>query len=306
MNNNPIIKSSGVGRGSRSLIYSVPSAYARQNFIHIDSLADASQAFPEAVIKAHSHDFYLIVWFWAGSGKMVIDFKSYDIAPNAIFFIPPGQIHQFVGLKYFRGINISFSEEFLNNLSASSKNIVKQRLFSIQNGASICYITQEHSNLLLKHCQRINHQIENPFDDTIQKDSLASLLSLFLLNIIQYGKLNKSLSCNQVSLEYKVYLDFMDSVEANYKIVHTASGYVDITRVPLSTLNKYITKVSGKTPSRIVSERIVIEAKRMLYEHPEWRIKEIAQKLGFEDNSNFVKFFKRYGGMSPTEFRDSV
>jgi len=56
--------------------------------------------------------------------------------------------------------------------------------------------------------------------------------------------------------------------------------------------------VSGKSPSMLTNKRIVTEGKRILYEWTSMRVGEIADALGFEDNSNFVKFFKRYTGMT--------
>ena len=56
----------------------------------------------------------------------------------------------------------------------------------------------------------------------------------------------------------------------------------------------------------VINDRLVIEAKRMLFEKKEMRIKEISFELGFSDASNFVKFFKKNTGMGPTEFRDKL
>ncbi len=61
----------------------------------------------------------------------------------------------------------------------------------------------------------------------------------------------------------------------------------------------------NKTLTNLISERIIIEAKRDLYltNKP---IKEIAYGLGYTDESYFSRFFKINTDVSPQMFRDTV
>lgn len=56
------------------------------------------------------------------------------------------------------------------------------------------------------------------------------------------------------------------------------------------------------TPLKIINNRIILEAKRLL-RYSTTRTKQIAFYLGFKDDSYFIKLFKRNVGMSPVEFR---
>ena len=55
----------------------------------------------------------------------------------------------------------------------------------------------------------------------------------------------------------------------------------------------------------MISERIIIEAKRELYLTSK-PVKEIAYHLGYTDEYYFSRFFKANAGVSPQIYRDTV
>lgn len=62
---------------------------------------------------------------------------------------------------------------------------------------------------------------------------------------------------------------------------------------------------TGKSPCDFVEEKLMDEAKRMLSESP-MPINEIGLRLTFQDPTNFTKFFKRFAGQTPKQFRKSL
>lgn len=70
----------------------------------------------------------------------------------------------------------------------------------------------------------------------------------------------------------------------------------------VKTLTNSVGASSFSTPLKIINDRIILEAKRQLC-YTDLKIKEIAFRLGFDDPSYFVKFFKRQTGILPAEFR---
>ena len=63
-----------------------------------------------------------------------------------------------------------------------------------------------------------------------------------------------------------------------------------------------ITSITVVVHALLVDSRIVIEAKKML-RLTNMPLKAISLKLGFDDASNFVKFFKRIVGKTPLQYR---
>lgn len=79
------------------------------------------------------------------------------------------------------------------------------------------------------------------------------------------------------------------------------AGIMHIHPVHLSNTIKLHT---GKAPCDFFEERILSEAKQML-ENTSMSITEIANRLTY-DNSNFTKFFKRFTGYTPGQYREKV
>nr|WP_246164293.1 helix-turn-helix domain-containing protein [Xanthovirga aplysinae] len=69
-------------------------------------------------------------------------------------------------------------------------------------------------------------------------------------------------------------------------------------------LNKATSSVLGKSPKEIVGNRIILEAKRLLAYTNE-SIKEIGFHLGFEEPTNFIKYFRKHCNVTPFEFREN-
>jgi AraC-like DNA-binding protein len=71
------------------------------------------------------------------------------------------------------------------------------------------------------------------------------------------------------------------------------------------TLSDLTQQLINKTPLQIIQERIILESQRLLL-HSELNVTQIGYRLGFEDPSYFVKFFKKHANMSPSGFRKSI
>ena len=71
-----------------------------------------------------------------------------------------------------------------------------------------------------------------------------------------------------------------------------------------SYLGRYIKKHTNETMQQyILSYKLKLVESRLL--HSQMRINEIAEELGFTDESHLSKFFKKNKGCSPSSFRKS-
>lgn len=53
----------------------------------------------------------------------------------------------------------------------------------------------------------------------------------------------------------------------------------------------------------MIDDRVMLEAKRLLA-HTQDTIKEIGYTLGYDEPTNFIKYFKKHNGQTPVEFRE--
>jgi AraC-like DNA-binding protein len=95
---------------------------------------------------------------------------------------------------------------------------------------------------------------------------------------------------------------FRHAVEQKFHEWHQISAYAKALGLSEKTLSRATQEVTGLPAKAYLSKRIALEAKRMLA-HTSWPIAQVADKLGFDEATNFVKFFRREAGFAPSEFR---
>lgn len=84
-----------------------------------------------------------------------------------------------------------------------------------------------------------------------------------------------------------------------------ASDYADRIAVHVNHLNTAVQKATGKSTTTHISERLFAEAKSLL-SYTDYSVAEIALGLGFEYQSYFNRFFKKYAGATPLDYRKNV
>ena len=96
-----------------------------------------------------------------------------------------------------------------------------------------------------------------------------------------------------------------DAIELHYRKKHAPSEYAELLHITPKALAKITKQHFNKTLTDLITERIIIEAKRELYltNKP---IKEIASELGYEDEHYFSRFFKNNAEVSPQLYRETV
>ena len=90
---------------------------------------------------------------------------------------------------------------------------------------------------------------------------------------------------------------------AQQVVLRAPSQYATHLSVHVNHLNRALREVSGKTTTRLITERLTQEAKNLL-RHTNWNIGEVAWCLGFEERSHFINFFKKNAQLSPGAFRN--
>nr|WP_213017984.1 helix-turn-helix domain-containing protein [Hymenobacter negativus] len=88
-------------------------------------------------------------------------------------------------------------------------------------------------------------------------------------------------------------------------ILKNALDYADRLAVHVNHLNRSVKEVTGKSTTAHLAERFVSEAK-VLLQHSDWSVGEIADRLGFEYATYFNSFFKKHTGTTPLAFRKTA
>lgn len=92
-------------------------------------------------------------------------------------------------------------------------------------------------------------------------------------------------------------------VEMHFREKHKVSEYADLLNMTPKSLSNLFSRYFNKSPLKVITERIIIESKRLL-DFSTKNINEISFSLGFDEVSHFSKFFKTQVGQSPKEYKD--
>lgn len=93
-----------------------------------------------------------------------------------------------------------------------------------------------------------------------------------------------------------------DILEGKAERMYEIRDIADILNIHPTHLSNTIKLVTHKSACDLFEDKILSIAKGLL-EKPEFSVSEIAVRLTY-DPSNFTKFFKKYTGKTPTEYRN--
>ena len=249
------------------------------------------------VEEPHRHDSYLMVFFTNGSGKHEVDFDQFEIKRGSLFVLQPGQMHHWSLSEDIEGFVIIFSQE-LYNLYFGQKNINDYNFYhSIYNRPEMFFDEKEIPKIIPYFDLLIQENLQN---NKLQLDKLLNLLDCIHIEIAR--KYNETYSHQTHSYNIKISA-FEILLEEHFKTQKLPSFYAEKLNITLKHLNRICNEILQKTATEVITDRVVLEIKRMLI-NKQLAVNEVASAIGYEDYSYFSRIFKKQTGVSPTAFRD--
>ncbi len=283
--------------------YCIYSASGKKGLLHVSPIKDIFMTCPECKQDhyMHVHNFYQIVWTKKGKGLHYVDAEEHKVCNDSIFLLSPHNAHHYQPTSLQDGYSIAFTPDFLEHIDPTAVDAMRNMLFK-RNGASICHVPKPTSRKLYAIISQMETE-QNDHKLCHMSNTFQSSLLMLLITIIQRECI-WPVRTEKVkhSHSYRIYNSFLNEVEQKFMELHAAKDYAKLLGISVSLLGRYTKEHGQCTPLDIITNRIVTEAKRMLRYTP-LHIKEVAHALGFKDPSYFHKFFKRYVGLLPSEFR---
>jgi len=140
--------------------------------------------------------------------------------------------------------------------------------------------------------------------DSIQTDMLRMLLKRLIIIVTRLAKARYLPEAVKADDKFHIMRRFNLLVENNYRTQHTVAYYAQQLNKSPKTIANIFAIYNHKAPLQVIQERIIIEARRLLY-YTDKSAKEIAYELGFDDAAYFSNFFKKHTSFSPTDFRSN-
>lgn len=252
--------------------------------------------------RVHRTNFYHILWFTEGSPMHTVDFVPVQIHTESILFLKKDAVHQFDTHAEFDGYAILFTDNFFcsnqddfNYLQSGS--ILFNDLFGLSRIA-----LQEDLTAFRTIFSEIQQELLNS-KDQYQEPMLRALLRQFLY-LAERNKKKQGFLSVRKDTNFDCVLKFKSFIDEQFITQKQVSHYAQLCNVSEKRLNTATTAILGKAPKVLISDRVMLEAKRLLV-HSNDSVKEIGFSLGFDEPTNFIKYFKKHSGVTPLEFRNS-
>lgn len=102
-----------------------------------------------------------------------------------------------------------------------------------------------------------------------------------------------------------IFKNFLHLVEEKFRTLKLVGEYATALAVTPNYLSEVVKRTSGNSASHYIHKRIILEAKRLMVTS-DASMKEIGFQIGFDDSSQFSKFFKLKTGFTFSEFRENL
>jgi AraC-like DNA-binding protein len=248
----------------------------------------------EKAFTAHRLRFYQILVFTKGRGVHEVDFQKIAYSENTVIPIAMGQVQRYTFNPEVEGYAILFTPDFLVKENQDYGYLYDFTIFlhtirpisSLANQAIYTFIDE-----------MISEQQKGLVFNTGEYQ--RNLLKNFLIQIERNKRERTDIVCND-SLD--LFMKFRKLLEQNVNYKLRVSDLCEQLGISPKQLNASLKLYNNTTAKQYIEDRILLEIKRLLV-YSKLSIKEIAYEIGFDDPTNFTKYFKVRMKILPTDYR---
>lgn len=249
-------------------------------------------------LRPHYHDFFQVSLLLGKVGLMH-DFRETETEGTTLFFLSPGQVHTIAPRARMKGTIVSFTREFLEE--GGGDGFLLDLPF---------YHTADRAPWLRLHgrgvgwTKEVFRQLQEEYDqeEAGSAEVVRSWLKILFVRSARWHAVESPVV--EGSRQALLAKRFQQAIEAgSYR--QTVGDFAKELGVTANYLNDVVRKETGQAAGEHLRRRRLLDAKRSLL-HSTLSVSEIGYSLGFEDPSYFSRFFRRYEGVTPGEFRKKI
>ena len=280
-------------------LYGEPPRHAPEGFLHAETIPERSRLH-DWRIGAHAHaDLHQLLLVSGGRGELRLEGSREPFEAPAVLIIPATRVHAFDFEPDTRGYVISLAEAALEPLGMRERAL--RRLFAAPRCLALSAEAAARAELELD-AQRLLGELNT--QAPARRLAAAARLTTLLVGVL------RQLSGDDGVMELRdaagprwvLVGQFRALIERRFRSGWRLEQYARELCVSGSRLRAACLEVTGKPPIRLLHERVLLEAERLLA-YGEASIAEVAYALGFTDPAYFSRFFTVRAGESPAAFR---
>lgn len=250
----------------------------------------------------HLMKFFVILLITEGKGRHQVDFETYNYDKGSVLLIGKEQVQAWIDNKNLDGYFIIFEEDFLYANQIKFKDLTYS--FPYNSGLFshlLKFENEENYQALLSLADYMLKEYSLP-KTAATSEILQCLLRALLLKL----KENTGREQNEIKKDsIETFIRFQRLLDKKINSTRHAADYCEMLNVSHKKLNLICKSLTKMTIKSFIDHEVILKAKRLLSK-PEMNISEIAYHVGFEERTNFTKFFRKHENMTPKEFRKQI
>lgn len=289
-----------VGKSSANLTWLGYTPSGRMLDVEIFPFSDIRRRSPPVKVRAtHRYDFHMLLLVTEGAPRQIVDFEPVSCSPGSVLVLRPGQVHSFGHEIQWEGWLILFRSDFLPTASVVSDLLPGRMLDRMPDQLVLDerdFRATSEAIVTMAADARADAAPVEVVHALLRHQLCMLILRLDLLS----GRQRTAATRHKPAL--KRFARFQELLEANFAGWHQVGPYTDALGCTQKSLNRATREAAGLSAKNCIARRIALEAKRLLA-HTDRPVYLIAEGLGFDEATNFSKFFRANVGQPPAEFR---
>jgi len=247
---------------------------------------------------AHRHTAHMLLCVTRGNCMQIVDFESTPCSAGTFLVLRPGQVHDLGRETGWDGWMLFFRPEFIRSDTEDAVEFL--RMSSSTKPPHVSLNADE-----LRIASSTISRMQTDAKSDLPRDTLEPLLrhQLYTLLLRVRAAEARHTSYNGTGDEIRFRFNrFARLVDSHFSTCHQVAEYARELGCSEKTLSRTTREIAGTGAKAYIVARIILEAKRLLA-HTTMTITAVSEQLGFDEATNFVKFFKREVDCVPAEFR---
>ena len=280
----------------RFFLYGEPPQHVGERFLHLEALDDRSRP-ANWNIRPHTHANLSHVFHIAeGGGEMRADAAAIAFEAPCLLLVPAGVVHGFSWARETHGSVLTVFDGYFHDVVQRARDLsmifAKPAALPGAGGVAISDAFERLKRELAWTAP--GHHV-----------AVEALLLTILVEALRLAHYTAADAPRAAGPRAALVARFRAMVEARYRDDLGVEAYAEALHVHPKRLRSACLEVAGMPPARIIQDRRLLEAKRLLL-YSNMTVAETAYDLGFQDPAYFTRLFTRRCTVSPRRFRQGV
>jgi AraC-like DNA-binding protein len=251
------------------------------------------------LLQTERVEFFMVLVATGGRGGHLVDFERFSLRAGHVVFVRPGQVQQWQPANGFEA-DVLLLDPAVVQPTASTSRQATMSLLRLEEWPVHFRMGADGLAAWRSLSAMLRRELDQPILDELSAAMARELILCLMLGISRSAAGHPSAPTAQATLIRRLRRALEERVHARPSVALLARSV----GVSTSTLARACQDVLGHSAKEEVDRRVALEAQRLLV-HTTATSVAIGELLGFDEPTNFVKFFRRLVGTTPEAFRQA-